>query len=126
MLFTEVQRGEILILLGYGVSPSSQLQLLINHLSEPFPDYIVQRVQTLVQDATEIDEQLNVARADSMALEIDTLKIDYMAHVRHLKSEGSRLLRQLEALVGIELNFDRYSGTSPRTNHSSTSVVSYW
>lgn len=127
MAFSEQQKNELLVVLGYGIKPYSQTQVLSDWLNElGTRSDLVSQITTLIETLTEIDEQLNSARSDSMAIAVGELKLDYRQHISHLKSEGSRLLRQLSALTEVAIKFDKYRGISPSSSASSISAVSYW
>ncbi|MBW4443089.1 MAG: hypothetical protein KME10_17985 [Plectolyngbya sp. WJT66-NPBG17] len=124
MLLDE-QRDRLLRTLGYGLTPILLEPQLTQYLSplESRPA-LVEEIGLLLDAIESLNGLLSAARTDSMAVEVGGIKIDYVQHVRHLKSEGSRLLRQLEALTGLPLKFDQFKGSAPRS--SSNSSVSYW
>lgn len=106
--------------MGYGATSNIHLNTFV----EDHPDLEVPLLE-IIDALTTIDDQLTSARDDSMAEKVGELEVNYAQHVAHLKSEGSRLLRQLEALTEVPLRFDKYRGNTPRGS-TSTSVISYW
>lgn len=108
--------------MGYAYAPALNLEdrLKANSYALCVPSMeIIDQLQV-------IDEQLTQARSDSMTQKIDDLQVNYQAHAAHLRSEGSRLLRQLSALLDYPLHFDKYSGRYAVEPQSSASITSYW
>ena len=68
-----------------------------------------------------IDLKLTAATQDSMAVDVGELTLSYSQHVKHLKSEGNRLLNELANLVGVPIQFNRY-----RPDRKSTGPGVYW
>lgn len=108
--------------MGYAYAPALNLP---ERLREDSYALVTPSMEIIDQLQT-IDEQLTQARADSMAEKIDGLQVNYQDHVAHLRSEGSRLLRQLSALLDYPLHFDKYSGRYTAQPQSSASITSYW
>lgn len=67
---------------------------------------------TILNELDGIDQQIIDARGDSMAREIDGIKVDFTAQLVELRAEGSRLLKQLARVSGLPLVYDRYTGRS--------------
>jgi hypothetical protein len=62
-----------------------------------------------------IDVALEEAAKNSVAEGVGDLRLNYTKHLQTLKSEGSRLLREISALSGIPLKYDRYRTGSQAT-----------
>lgn len=77
----------------------------------------------LLTELETIDQQIADARRDSMAEEIDGMKVNFSAHIAELKADGSRLLRQIANVSGMALKFDRYTGRYVRGSNTSPFVV---
>lgn len=107
--------------MGYAYAPCKPLT---DRLSED--GTLLLACSEIVDQLQVIDEQLTQARADSMAEKIDGLQVNYQGHVAHLRSEGIRLLSQLEALVDYPIHFNKYSGRYASHGQSSASITSYW
>lgn len=60
-----------------------------------------------------IDAELISNRADSMALDVGGVKVDFARNISITKQEGSRLLRELSIMTDIPVAHDRYLGRSP-------------
>ncbi len=90
------------------------LALLLGHTEDtPLPLLSVarqQEVDRVILELTELDTLIAAALRDSMAIEVGDLKVNYDAHIAHLRGEASNKLRLLSVLTGLPLLFDRYSG----------------
>lgn len=114
--FTPDQQDQIKDVLGYTSIP----HVLTNELNEQRSTYVISKAIALMAELETIDTQLTAARADSMARGVGQLRLSYAQHVAHLKSEGSRILKELAQKLGIEILFNKYTqGQSPSTK-------SYW
>jgi hypothetical protein len=109
--FDSEQIDTLKIVLGYTSVP----MLLTTQLTEPRAQATIDRAIALVDELTDIDTKLTAARADSMAVGVGKLQLSYSQHIRHLKSEGDRLLHELEALLGIEVIYNKYKGAGLTT-----------
>jgi hypothetical protein len=105
------QHATLRIVLGYASVP----MLLTTQLVDDRAQATIDRAIALVDELTDIDTKLTAARADSMAVGVGKLQLSYSQHVRHLKSEGDRLLHELEALLGIEVIYNKYKGAGLTT-----------
>lgn len=73
-----------------------------------------------------IDQAIAAATLDSMAVEVGSLKVDYARHLSLLKTEGSRLLKDLANVSGLSVAYDRFSGGAAGVSSTPVSWVSYW
>jgi len=71
------------------------------------------RVMAIVADLETIDGLLAEARANTMAINLGTMKLDFATHLAALKLEATNLLTELAQLSGIALFFNRYIGEYP-------------
>lgn len=113
-LLTDLQKDQVKLALGYASMPN----LLGTELNREYSDPTSDRVIAVLTELADIDTKLSDARADSMAVGVGKLTLSYSQHVAHLKSEGTRSLRELSSLVGVQIVFDKYK--------SKRSQVSYW
>ena len=95
---------------------------------EPNTIYAIQpvyenRVVEILDEIDEIDNQLREVRKESMTIKVDDISVNYNLHVNHLKSEGSRLLRELAFSVNVPLVLNRSTGGKYSSRYS---VVSYY
>ena len=111
---TQSQKDQIEMILGYASAPN----ILTTELDDDYNDAVSDRVAAILTQLATIDTQLQDARTDSMAMAVGNLKLSYSQHVAHLKSEGSRHLKELSNLVGVAIVFDKYK--------QKRSQVSYW
>jgi hypothetical protein len=87
----------------------------------------IEGIENLLAQIEEIDELYKTALADSMAVKVDKLELDYRQHLFLLTSRGSLLLNQLSAYTGIPLVFDRFTGRTVGGNTSnSINIRSYY
>lgn len=107
----------ILIHLGYS-EPDTYLSGSILNL----PSAVSSRVDSVCTKLDAVDAALSAGVLDSMATRVDKLEVNYAQHLALLKSEGSRLIKELSALVMIPVTYDRFRNSSS----TSTSVRSYW
>jgi hypothetical protein len=114
---TQDQVDQIVLTLGYS-SVSKVCELA--QLSEPYSQVTIDRVDALLLGLAALDQKLVDATADSMAVGVGQLNLNYAQHVAHLKSEGSRSLRELSQILGVRLAYNKYAGAS------TISIRSYW
>lgn len=104
--------------LGYPDAPQFTMNTIQN---ENKMSAIVLRVGDLLDELESIDLKLTAATQDSMAVDVGELSLNYVQHVKHLKSEGSRLLNELAIAVGVPVQYNRY-----RPSQKSRSPGVYW
>ncbi|ANV88489.1 hypothetical protein [Picosynechococcus sp. PCC 7117] len=93
-------------------------------LSSPYSQAIYDQVIKLIDQLEQIDLLLDEALDTSFVRESGRSKLSYGAHVRHLKSEGTRLLMELTHILDISIRYNKYN-PSPSVNRVSP-TVSYW
>lgn len=104
--------------LGYPDAPPFTMSVI---RSDDKVAAIVSRVSAILNELSAIDLKLVAATQDSMAVDVGELKLSYAQHVKHLKSEGSRLLNELAIAVGVPVEYNRY-----RPSLKSRSPGVYW
>lgn len=126
---TQPQIDQVVLTLGYS-SISKVVEL--SQLNETYSQVTIDQVLLLLDDLTRpanattgdqggIDAKLKAATADSMAVGVGQLNLNYPQHIAHLKSEGSRSLRELSNILGVSVAYNKYAGGS-----STASMRSYW
>lgn len=115
------QREAVQVALGYGNLPYPHYELL--PLGYEITAAAVNEIQDLLSKMEALDEKLEAATLDSMAVNVDKLTLSYPQHIRHLKGEGSRHLNRIANLIGMAIAYNKYTGTG---SSSTQSVVSYW
>lgn len=113
-------QAAIQVALGYGYLQPPHYELLA--IQYQFTQAAVDTMSALLQQIADIDAKLTAATEDSMAEKVDSLGLNYRQHVKHLKSEGSRLLRQLSNVTGLKIEYNKY--TTPNT--AVTAYTNYW
>jgi hypothetical protein len=91
-------------------------------LSVTFTDNIVYRCKAIMVELDEIDVLLKDATAYSFVIESKESKLAYANHIKHLKIQGSRLLKELAYNTQVEVKYDKYTDIKDY----SKSTVSYW
>lgn len=108
--------------LGYGAAIPTEIGVLFDN----YPS-ITPQIQSIIDEINQVDTLLAAARGDSMATQIDTIKVDYQQHINYLLDEGTRMLVQLSKLTNLELKYNKYNPDSMTGSLSSVySKVSYW
>lgn len=125
--FTQPQQNKLKILLGYASVPHLLTTELQEDRSQEVIDHVLQLLDELTRPANEsigdqggIDAKLSAATGDSMARQVGSLRLNYSQHTAHLKSEGTRLLNELAAVLGVRMVYNKYGGGA------SASKRSYW
>lgn len=108
----------IAVALGYPDAPAFTMSVI---QADNKVSAIVLRVGDLLDELEAIDLKLTAATQDSMAVDVGELKLSYLQHVKHLKSEGSRLLNELAIAVGVPVEYNKY-----RPSQKSRSPGVYW
>lgn len=116
MKFSPDDIDKLVVELGYSSTP-----LLAKYqLESDFSDAAIRTVTQLLGDLAEVDYMLSMALGKSRVIEADSVKLNPGANIRHLKSEGSRILGSISAIVGVCVFYDKYRPINR------TSVKSYW
>lgn len=89
-----------------------------NQLTTDYTQTVVDRVLEIFTELDNIDALLRDAQSTSFVVESRGAKLSYLSHVKHLKLEGSNLLKELAYILNIEVIYNKYS---PKK-----STVSYW
>lgn len=108
--------------LGYSVR---DFQNRLTGLPVIIPEFTaddIEALQEIIDKLIALDLELETNRADSMALDVGGVKVDFNRNIQITKAEGSRLLRELAALSAIPIRFDKYLGRYAG-NTSSTPLV---
>lgn len=112
---TPLQVEQVTTLLGYG----SVAHRIDPYLKEGYLETVVQRVELILTELTEIDEQLKALRPDSMAQSVAGMQLNFPQHRALLRADASNLLKELAQILGIPILFNKYA-TAPKA------IVSYW
>jgi len=100
-------------LCGYSVFSS----VVRNQLTSEYTQTIVDRALEILDELDNIDLLLKDALSTSFVTESRGSKLSYAAHVRHLKSEGTRLLNELTNLLSIGVEYNKYSPISKKNSY---------
>lgn len=112
-------------MLGYGITLPDGISDKLNDVGY----YLGNRVDGLMTSLAAIDEALQAAPLDSMAVKIDKLEVSYSQHLTLLKQEGSRMLHELSRLLEIPLAYDKYLQKDPNVDvkvNRRYNFTSYW
>lgn len=114
--FTSSEVDKLTTLLGYSSAP-----LLAKYqLESDFSSEAIATITQLLEALADIDAKLTAALGKSKIMEADSIRLNPGANVRHLKSEGSRILSTISAMVGVCVIHDKYRPVNR------TSIKSYW
>ncbi|MFB2876840.1 hypothetical protein [Floridanema aerugineum] len=92
-------------------------------------------VLNIMENINAVENALNSAVLDSMALQVGDLKVDYATHISQLKNQGTMLLIQLSQLTGLPIAFDKFQLSAGNTGGNggngsvygqSLVIQSYW
>ncbi|MBD2168056.1 hypothetical protein H6G04_27095 [Calothrix membranacea FACHB-236] len=101
---TEIQKIEMV--LGYNAPISSVVH---SQLSTDYHQVVYDRALKILDNLDAIDLKLNEALDTSYVVESRGAKLSYPLHVRHLKSEASRLLKELAFNLSVDVAYNKYS-----------------
>jgi hypothetical protein len=110
--FTSPQIEQIEMVLGYSNPISSTIH---TQLSTTYTQVVYDRALAILTDLDDINIKLKEATDTSYVTESRGSKLSYSQHVRHLKSEATRLLKELAHILSVELAFNRYSPCQPKS-----------
>lgn len=116
--FTSSQVEKLEMALGYTTS-HTMYTFTHNQLNSNFTQTVVDRGLAILSQLDNIDTLLSESMDTSYVVESRGSKLSYGAHVKHLKSEASRLLRELANLLDVGINYNKYSS-------SRELLTSYW
>lgn len=104
------QQERILTYLGYRSQPVlvADWGKYLTKLSTTYPEYVVERITTILLELVELDLSLVSTRSESMAKVVDKLTLDYRQHLRHLHGDGNRLLQELATLTDLSVIYSKY------------------
>lgn len=109
--FTTTQIEKIEMVLGYN-SPISDV--VHTQLSTDFPQVVYDRAVVILADLDDINAKLKEATDTSYVTESRGSKLSYGQHVRHLKSEATRLLKELAHILSVDVAFNKYSSNTSK------------
>lgn len=109
--FTSTEIEKIEMVLGYNspISPIVHTQLSTN-----FTQVVYDRALVILTDLDDLNAKLKEATDTSYVTESRGSKLSYAQHVRHLKSEATRLLKELAHILSVDLAFNKYSSNTPK------------
>ncbi|MEA5625310.1 hypothetical protein [Nostoc sp. UHCC 0251] len=113
--FTTSQIEEFERILGFFVFDTT----VRNSLTSQFPDTVVDRALTILDELVSVDSLLKESLETSFVRESRGSKLSYSSHVAHLKSEGTRLLTELGQLLVVGVKYNKYSPNKRNT-------IAYW
>lgn len=109
---------------------SQAIRLRLGYVDDAEDPVLSTERQALVDDILfkldQVDDQLEQVMADANAVKLDTLEVNQMQHIGVLNGYGSKLLKRLAQLSGLEVIYDSYLGTRPRTGQTPFMVTNFW
>ncbi|HEY9629367.1 MAG TPA: hypothetical protein V6C84_18850 [Coleofasciculaceae cyanobacterium] len=107
-LLTQTQIDKIQVLAGYSAYPI----LVVQQLAGPYVQVAVDRVDAIILELADIDTQLRDLRPDSLAIEVQGMKLNFNQQRAILKQDGSQLLKELAQLMAISIVYNKYASSS--------------
>jgi hypothetical protein len=99
---------------------STFVELVRRQLESEISSPVLARVEVILSRLDEIDLMLVEAIGTSFVTEAAGSKLDYGKHQQDVKSEGTRLLKELCHYLNIELRFNKYRpNSSQKINYTS-------
>ncbi|BAY64982.1 hypothetical protein NIES22_50830 [Calothrix brevissima NIES-22] len=99
------------MVLGYNSPISSVVH---SQLSTNFTQVVYDRAVAILTDLDDINAKLKEATDTSYVTESRGSKLSYSQHVRHLKSEATRLLKELAHILSVDVAFNIYFSNTPK------------
>ncbi|AFY49000.1 hypothetical protein Nos7524_3200 [Nostoc sp. PCC 7524] len=104
--FNNQQKEQILLTLGYA-NPDS---LVNSQLSLEYTQSTIDRCAAILSELNSIDSLIKEARDNSFVRESRNTKLSYANHLIHLRSDATKLLKELAHLLSIDVEYNRYLG----------------
>ncbi|UKO99368.1 hypothetical protein [Nostoc sp. UHCC 0870] len=92
-------------------------ELVRNQLTSEYTETVVERALEIITEIESLDLLLKEARETSYVTESRGSKLSYSLHVKHLKGEGSRLLKELAYILKIDVIYNKYIGNKKSTSY---------
>ena len=110
MFIPQTSKDTIRRLLGYPVQ--GRLGLVLPQLNEDYPQDSIDRISEILIETQDIDAQRKDSRSQSMATEVDDIKVSFPQHLKYLRSERQVLIRELCAIVDLKPFADNQGASS--------------
>lgn len=105
--YTDVERSQILSLLGYRNYQLSDS--LLSYMRNDLYPYELERVTEIKQLLSTIDTQITEALADSAITQTCNTQMSWGAHLKMLRQQGHNLLLELARIFDMELICSKYA-----------------
>lgn len=113
VLLTDAQKDKVQLLTGHSYFTTLTLQQLSNYYNQ----VAVDRVDEIILELADIDTQLKELRPDSLALEVQNMKLSFPQQRAILKQDGSNLLMELCQILAITPVYNKYKSSSCSQPH---------
>jgi hypothetical protein len=97
---TQTTKDTVRRLLGYPVT--ERLGQILPQLNETYPQDSVDRISSILGEIVTIDSLRQESRRDSMALQIEEVKVSFNQHLNYLRSERQSLISELCQIVDLK------------------------
>jgi hypothetical protein len=97
---TQPTKDTVRRLLGYPVT--ERLGQILPQLNESYPQDSIDRISSILGEIVNIDSLRQDSRRDSMALQIEEVKVSFNQHLNYLRSERESLIRELCQIVDLK------------------------
>lgn len=115
--FSQAQKVTIRRLLGYsnqdalGINTQS-ITYLNDVLDRDYDQEFIDQVQTILSSIDNWETSLTTAINSSHITRADVIEFDYSNRVSQIEARGSASLRELAQILGVHLNYDKFSSGS--------------
>lgn len=91
--------------------------LVRTQLESDYNQTIIDRVDAILIELTDLDTLLKEARETSYVTESRGSKLSYSQHIKHLRLEASSLVIELAYITKINVEFNKYSKSKKATSY---------
>ena len=116
-LFTATQRAKIIRFLGYSNqdmlgSQGQSVTVLRDRLDATYTPEFITEVQTVLTGIETVNQQTLESLTKSRIIQADVIKFSYTTQAQMLQQQGTSFVAELASLLGVDVLFNKFSGTS--------------
>lgn len=122
-LFSATQRAKIIRFLGYSNQNSlgsnmHSIDVLRERLDATYTVEFIAEVQKVIAGIEVVDQQILDSLANSRILQADVITFNYGAQSNLLLQQGMSFVKELASLLGVDILFNKFSGSSKTSYRS--------
>lgn len=109
MLFSEFEKFRITRALGFPEYDrlNERVEIALDKITDP---QRYARIIQILDKLDQFDEKILAAVEKSFVQQVDTIKLNYMPLISHLKAEATRCLNELAYLADLDIQFNKFTG----------------